>query len=164
MGRGRLTVRVAGLSTLPRAARRSALYAQAVRRAFALEKSRLGGEVAAIFVTRSKMRALNRQFLGHDYDTDVITFSHDPLPGIPSGERPLGDIYISGWMAARQARELGHTVTREAVTLVAHGALHLLGHDDHAPRDKARMFRRQDKILAALSAGLPTHRANSTKH
>jgi len=152
MGRESLTVRVDGLSSLPRAARRPALYAAAVRRAFALEKSSLRGEVAVIFTTRAKMLALNRQFLGHDFDTDVITFEHERLPGVPAAESPVGDIYISAWMAARSARELGHPVLREALTLAAHGALHLLGHDDHAPRAKARMFRRQDDVLAGLGA------------
>ncbi|MFI5346635.1 MAG: rRNA maturation RNase YbeY [Elusimicrobiota bacterium] len=152
MGREKLTVRVDGLSSLPRAARRPALYAAAVRRAFALEKSKKRGEIAVIFVGRAKMLAINRQYLGHDEDTDVITFEHEVPPGVPAAEAPLGDIFISAWMAARSAAELGHSPLREALTLAAHGALHLLGHDDHAPRAKARMFRRQDEVLAALDA------------
>jgi len=152
MGRERLTVRVSGLSALPRAARNPALIAAAVERAFALEAPRRRGEVAVVFVTRAAMRDLNRQYLGHDYDTDVVTFEHEPVPGVPAAETPIGDVFISGWMAARQAEELGHSVLREALTLAAHGALHLLGHDDGAPRAKARMFRRQDEILAALKA------------
>lgn len=152
MGRESLTVRVEGLSALPRAARRPALVAAAVRRAFALEKSKRRGEVAVIFVSRAKMRVLNRQYLGHDYDTDVIAFPHEVPPGVPAAEAPLGDIVISGWMARRSAAELGHSTLFEALTLAAHGALHLLGHDDHAPRAKARMFRRQDQVLAGLRA------------
>lgn len=152
MGRQVLNVRVSGLSSLPRAARKKALFEEAVRRAFALERSRRRGEVAVVFVPRAEMRALNRQYLGHDYDTDVISFAHEPLPGVPAAETPVGDIFVSGWMAGRQAKELGHPVLKEALTLVAHGALHLLGHDDHAPKDKARMFKRQDEVLEALGA------------
>jgi len=96
------------------------------------------------------MRAMNRQFLGHDRDTDVIAFEHDRLPELPARERPLGDIYISSWLAVRSARELGHGVLHEALTLAVHGALHLLGHDDSTPRRKALMFRRQDELLAGL--------------
>jgi rRNA maturation RNase YbeY len=150
MGRENLTVRVAGLSCLPRAARRPALIARAVRLAFSREKSKRRGEVSVVFTTRAALRAINRQYLGHDYDTDVITFEHESFPGTPAAEAPIGDIFISGWMAARQAKEQGHGVLREALTLAAHGALHLLGHDDGAPRAKARMFRRQDEILAEL--------------
>ena len=150
MGREKLTVRVAGLGALPKAARRPSLFSEVVRRAFALERPKLQGEVAVVFTTRAKMIAINRQYLGHDYDTDVIAFEHDPAPGVPPAETPLGDIYVSGWMAARQARELGRPVLREALTLVAHGALHLLGHDDHDPRAKTRMFRRQDEIASKV--------------
>ena len=152
MGRESVTVRVSGLSALPRAARKRALIAAAVRGAFALEKSRRRGDVGVIFISRAEMRALNRQYLGHGGDTDVITFEHDRFPGVPASEQPIGDIFISCWMVARSARELGHSQLHEMITLVAHGALHLLGHDDHAPRAKARMFRRQDEILAALRA------------
>jgi probable rRNA maturation factor len=150
MGRQELTVRVAGLSALPPSARKATLYREVVRRAYALERPGARGEVAVIFTTRAKMLAINRQYLGHDFDTDVIAFEHDPAPGVPPAETPLGDIYVSGWMAARQARELGHPVLREALTLVAHGSLHLLGHDDHDPRSKTRMFRRQDEIASKV--------------
>ncbi|MDE2511868.1 MAG: rRNA maturation RNase YbeY [Elusimicrobia bacterium] len=150
MGRESLIVRVEGLTSLPRAARRPALIAAAVRRAFALEKSRKRGEIAVVFVTRARMLALNRRYLGHVDDTDVITFEHEVPPGVPAAEAPLGDIFISAWMAAKSARELGHSPLREVLTLAAHGALHLLGHDDHAPRAKARMFRLQDEVAAGL--------------
>ena len=150
MGREKLAVRVAGLSALPAGARRASLFREVVRRAYALERPKLRGEVAVIFTTRAKMLAINQQYLGHDYDTDVITFEHGSAPGVPAAETPLGDIYVSGWMAAKQAKELGHPVLRETLTLVAHGALHLLGHDDHDPRAKSRMFRRQDQLAAEV--------------
>jgi probable rRNA maturation factor len=124
----------------------------AVRRAFAREAPRACGEVSVVFLSRARMRAMNRQYLGHDYDTDVISFSHERVDGVPAAESPLGDVYVSAWMAARQARELGHSVLREAVTLAAHGTLHLIGHDDATARGRARMFRAQDEIAAAVGA------------
>jgi probable rRNA maturation factor len=152
MGRESLTVHVSGLSALPRAARKRALIAAAVRAAFALEKSKRRGDIGIIFVSRAEMRSMNSQYLGHDTDTDVITFEHEPFPGVPASEQPIGDIFISAWMLGRSARELRHSPLHEALTLAAHGALHLLGHDDHSPRAKARMFRRQDEIVAGLRA------------
>lgn len=95
---------------------------------------------------------MNREYLGHDYDTDVISFRHERVPGVPAAEAPFGDVYVSAWMARRQAAELGHSVLREALTLAAHGALHLVGHDDDTEARKARMFRLQDRILARLGA------------
>lgn len=152
MGRENLTVTVSGLNRLPRAARKRALIAAAVREAFALEKSKRRGDIGVVFVSRAEMRSINRQYLGHETDTDVITFEHEPFPGVPAAEQPIGDIFISAWMAGASARELGHSALRETLTLAAHGALHLLGHDDHSPKAKARMFHRQDEVLEALGA------------
>ncbi|MBI3289369.1 MAG: rRNA maturation RNase YbeY [Elusimicrobia bacterium] len=145
-----LRVEVSGLASLPSAARRPVIFKEAVRRAF---KGRLRrGEVAVVFVTRAAMLKMNRRFLGHDYDTDVITFQHESPPGVAPAERPIGDIFISAWMVRRQAAECGHSALREAATLAAHGALHLLGHEDATRRGKARMFDIQDRIVAALRA------------
>lgn len=157
MGRkDRLAIIVAGMASLPASARRAALYQQAVRLAFASSKKSPGfkGEVNVIFLTRAAMLRMNRHYLGHDYDTDVIAFSHesphkiigDNFPDIV----PLGDIFISSWMTRRQAKAIGHPVALEAATLAVHGALHLIGHDDHLPAAKARMFKVQERIVSAL--------------
>lgn len=149
MGRAaRLSVRTAGLSALPASARKPRLFARAVR----LACSRAAGEVSVVVLSRSRMRAMNREYLGHDYDTDVISFRHERVSGVPAAQSPFGDVYLSAWLARRQAAALGHGVLREALTLAIHGALHLVGHDDHAPAQKARMFRAQDRILARLGA------------
>lgn len=149
MGRtDRLVVRVSGLAALPAAARKERLFEDAAR----LACPKATGELGVIFLSREKMRAMNREYLGHDYDTDVIAFAHERVPGVPKGEQPFGDVYVSAWMAKRQAADQGHSVLREALTLAAHGALHLAGHDDTSPGPKARMFKAQDRILAALGA------------
>lgn len=147
MGRAdRLTIRVSGLSALPAAARRPRLIAEAAR----LACPRGAGELSVVFLSRAEMRAMNLEYLGHDYDTDVISFSHERVPGLPAGEQPFGDVYVSAWMARQQAADQGHSVLREALTLAAHGALHLAGHDDTAPGPRKRMFAAQDRILARL--------------
>ncbi len=147
-----LKVIVAGMASLPETARRGALYRKAVRLAFSTTKKGAAsrGEVNVVFLARAAMLRMNRHYLGHDYDTDVISFSHDAPREIVADDFPLGDIFISSWMAARQARELGHPLAVEAATLAVHGALHLLGHDDHKPAAKARMFKAQDRLVAAL--------------
>ena len=86
----------------------------------------------------ARMRRLNREWLGTDLPTDVLSFS--------SGERDfLGDIVIDVPYAARQARRRGHTLAREVQILLAHGLLHLLGYDHE--EDNGTMFRRQRRIL-----------------
>lgn len=140
------------MASLPESARRAALYREAVERAFATSKRTFRGEVNVIFLGRAEMLRMNRHYLGHDYDTDVITFEHDRTPGVPGDEHPIGDIIVSSWMTRSQAREIGHSVAEEAATLVAHGALHLLGHDDHSEKDRKRMFKVQNRVVASLRA------------
>lgn len=147
-----LSVRVAGLSALPASARKPRLIEEAVRRAVAASGRRAAGEVTVVVLPRARMRAMNREFLGHDWDTDVIAFEHEAPPGVPAAEVPLGDIFVSAHQARVQAREQGHSVLREVLTLAAHGALHLAGHDDDTPAGKARMFRLQDRALEDLGA------------
>lgn len=142
---------IVGMASLPASARRAALYRKAVRLAFGTaKKSELDGEVNVVFLGRAEMLRMNRHYLGHDYDTDVIAFKHEVVPGIKGSETPIGDIFISSWMTRRQAKALGHTVATEAATLAVHGSLHLLGHDDHRPAAKARMFKVQDRVVASL--------------
>ncbi|MDD5301934.1 MAG: rRNA maturation RNase YbeY [Elusimicrobia bacterium] len=145
---------IAGMAALPASARRAALYQKAVRLAFATSKKTAGleGEANVVFLERAAMLRMNRHYLGHDYDTDVIAFKHEAVPGLKGPETPIGDVFISAWMARRQAGALGHSVAVEAATLAVHGALHLLGHDDQRPAAKARMFKVQDRIVASLRA------------
>ena len=147
-----MRVIIAGMASLPESARRAALYQKAVRLAFGTSKktAALEGEVNIVFLGRAAMLRMNRHYLGHDYDTDVIAFKHETVPGITGTEIPIGDIFISSWMTRRQAKALGHAVAVEAATLAVHGSLHLLGHDDHRPTAKARMFKVQDRIVASL--------------
>lgn len=95
------------------------------------------------------MLALNRKYLSHDHDTDVIAFNYDLAPG-QGPDQAFGDIFISATLARRQAREFGHGVLEETITLVIHGALHLIGYDDSTAGKKALMFRRQEDLLKEL--------------
>ena len=98
------------------------------------------------------IRALNRDFRGHDSPTDVLSFpagETDPETGVPY----LGDVVISVPRAAAQAREAGHSLEAEAQLLVVHGVLHLLGHDHAEAREKDRMWAAQAEILERLGLG-----------
>jgi probable rRNA maturation factor len=106
------------------------------------------GELCVIFLRDSEIRKLNRRFLRKDRPTDVIAFRYeDGAPGCAAADLPFGDVYIGLDAAKRQAKALGHSLKKELVTLVAHGALHLLGHDDMAPAAKKRMFKAQDRLV-----------------
>ena len=94
------------------------------------------------------MRTLNRVWRRKDRPTDVLSF--------PSGEAGpgafLGDVAIDLPYAGRQARRLGHPLRREVQVLLAHGILHLLGHDHET--DAGEMFALQRTVvLRAFGAG-----------
>jgi rRNA maturation RNase YbeY len=141
-----VTVRVFRASLLPASARRPALLRAACLRALKEERADRPGELNVVFLDRTAMRRMNRTYLRHDHDTDVIAFRYDASGG---PQAPFGDVYISAYQARRQARELGRSVLDETLTLAVHGTLHLLGYEDDTPGRRARMFRRQDKILGA---------------
>ncbi|MEW6092693.1 MAG: rRNA maturation RNase YbeY [Chloroflexota bacterium] len=101
------------------------------------------------------MRALNRDFLGVDAPTDVLSFPADESDP-ETGRRYLGDVIISQPRAAEQAAARGHGLESEVQLLVVHGVLHLLGHDHAEADEKARMWATQVKVLETLgvSAGI----------
>jgi len=141
-------IAVSGASQLPASARKPALIKKAVEATLRSEKARVAGELNVIFVDRKRMLQLNKQFLAHAWDTDVIAFNYD---GAPEGaDAPFGDVFVSVFQARKQAEELGHSVLEEILTLVVHGTLHLLGYDDATKKQKAAMFKKQDAVLTEL--------------
>lgn len=97
------------------------------------------------------LRRLNREFLGKDYPTDVLSF---PSPEPRSPARNLGSLAISLARARAQAREFGHSTEDEIRILMLHGVLHLMGYDHEA--DNGRMARAEKSWRARLNlpAGL----------
>ncbi len=109
------------------------------------------GELTIVITDNNSLRQLNRQFLGHDHVTDVLSFPAE-APEPKSGARYFGDIIIAYPRAYAQAQAGGHPVEAELQLLIVHGVLHLLGHDHARPQDKARMWAAQAKILSTLKA------------
>lgn len=116
-------------------------------------------ELGVVVTTDEEVRALNVQYLGHDYNTDVISFGmaeEAEADGIPvfvtPSERPsyLGDIAISYDRAAEQAPEYGHSADSEVAMLLIHGILHLIGYDDTVEDKRAEMHARQQELLDSL--------------
>jgi probable rRNA maturation factor len=96
-----------------------------------------------------RIRLLNRDFLGIDAPTDVLSFPADE-PDPETGRRYLGDVVLSVPRAAEQAEARGHALAAEVQLLVVHGMLHLLGHDHAGAEEKARMWAAQSEVLARL--------------
>lgn len=103
------------------------------------------GDVNYIFCSAERLLEMNRQFLGHDYFTDVITFDYSDR----KGERTVsGDIFIDVETVADNARIYGATKTDEMRRVVVHGVLHLCGQKDKTPRAERQMHRKEDKYLS----------------
>ena len=115
------------------------------------------GELGVRFVGARRMRGLNRDFLGHDEVTDVLSFplegdddEKEPAAGPPAHAEPprlLGDVVVCPTRAAAQARGAGVPLAREIATLLVHGTLHVLGYDHET--DAGEMATRQDELLGA---------------
>ena len=105
-------------------------------------------QVSVVFVGSRFIRRINRRYLQHDYATDVIAF---PL-GEGKGSPLEGEIYVNLDRARSQARDYKVPFAEETRRLLIHGTLHLLGYTDTTNREKTRMTRREDVLLAHLSA------------
>ncbi len=115
-----------------------------------------GGTALAILVTEDEaVRALNRQFLGIDAPTDVLSFpdeADDFVQGA-ADEPMLGDIAIAIETASRQAADGKRSLDAELAHLLTHGILHLCGYDHEAGlEEEKRMQAREEHYLGDLGA------------
>lgn len=121
--------------------RKTATWLHEVTRAEGFEL----GEVNYIFCSAQRLLEMNRQYLGHDYFTDIITFDYSDLH---SARTIAGDIFIDVETVADNARQYSATSLGEMRRVVVHGVLHLCGQNDKTPRTNAQMHRKEDKYLA----------------
>lgn len=133
-----------------------ALHRLAIR---VLKAERKAGplELGVVVTTDDEVHALNKEYLGHDYKTDVISFGMESeAEFVTPEERPayLGDVVISYERAAEQGPEYGHTTEQEVATLIVHGLLHLLGYDDMDDASREKMHARQDELMRNSEFGL----------
>ena len=115
-------------------------------RAFLAALGREGAGVSVLLCTDGRIRTLNRRWRGVDHATDVLSFPADDPPG--SGEH-LGDLAVSLDVASRRARRAGRSIGDEVDRYLAHGLLHLVGHDHGTPRQARAMARAEDELLGA---------------
>lgn len=112
-----------------------------------------GSELTIVLTDDRQLHNLNREYLGVDAPTDVLSFpagETDPDTAMPY----LGDILISYERAVQQAQAAGHPVEAELQLLVVHGVLHLLGHDHAETDEKQRMWAAQADVLQQLGVDL----------
>jgi probable rRNA maturation factor len=130
------------ISTVRRRVDTAALKRAAVS---TLQSRLLKADVSIRVVGDRLMRRLNREALGHDYITDVLSFDHGDTP-----EGRVIELVICAPFAARQAEARGIPVVQELVRYVIHGCLHCAGHDDADPAARAAMWRAQERLMHKL--------------
>lgn len=102
------------------------------------------GNLNYIFCSDEKILAVNREFLQHDYYTDVITFDYS------TRTRVQGDIFISLDTVASNAQMVGAPYMYELYRIIIHGLLHLTGQADKTPETKAQMTAKEEDALQRL--------------
>lgn len=106
--------------------------------------------ISLTFVDVTEMEELHIKWMDEPGPTDVLSFPMD-LPEHDGEVVTLGDIVIAPAVAAKQAKDAGHSTEAEIYILATHGLLHILGYD-HADRDEEKvMFALQEKIVKEWS-------------
>ena len=105
---------------------------------------RIVGEIGYLFVNDEKILECNRDYLGHDYYTDIITFDYD------EGSQINGDIVISLDTVHTNAEKFGKTYEEELYRVIIHGILHLCGINDKGPGEREIMEANEDRALLLL--------------
>ena len=101
-------------------------------------------EVAYIFCSDEKILEVNRQYLEHDYYTDIITFDYT------EGNRISGDLFISLDTVRTNAEQFEQPYERELHRVIIHGILHLCGINDKGPGEREIMEAEENKALALI--------------
>lgn len=106
------------------------------------------GDISYQFCDNERILLVNREFLKHDYYTDVITFNQ------ARDKLIFADIIISLEMVESNAIEYEQSFERELLKVMIHGVLHICGLDDHSDEDAREMRAAEDKALSMLPEDL----------
>ena len=102
------------------------------------------GQISYIFCDDAKILEVNKQFLQHDYYTDIITFDYT------EGNKISGDLFISLDTVRTNAEQFGQEYNTELHRVIIHGILHLCGINDKGPGEREIMEAEENKALALL--------------
>lgn len=102
------------------------------------------GEIAYVFCDDAKILEVNRQYLGHDYYTDIITFDYC------DDDKLSGDIFISLDTVKSNSVTYGTDYYDELTRVIIHGILHLCGYNDKSDDESKAMRALEDAAIAAL--------------
>lgn len=99
-------------------------------------------EITINFVGNETIHKINKNYLNHDYPTDIITFYYSG-----SKKNLDGEIFISTDEALNSAGKFKVSLKNELIRLIIHGILHLAGYDDQTKSEKSKMKRKENLLL-----------------
>ena len=111
-------------------------------RSVAATYGRKVGEVGYLFCSDDKILEVNREYLGHDYYTDIITFDYD------EGDTLNGDLVISLDTVRSNSELFNRDYDEELYRVIIHGILHLCGINDKGPGEREKMEAAENQALA----------------
>lgn len=114
-------------------------------KAVAATYGRRVGDIGYLFVDDERILKANRDYLGHDYYTDIITFDYD------HDDVVSGDMIISIDTVKSNAQLFGRTFDEELHRVIIHGILHLCGINDKGPGEREIMERAENEALAMIN-------------
>ena len=103
------------------------------------------GEISYIFCSDEQLLEINKEFLNHDYYTDIITFDYSETDVVS------GDLFISIERIKDNAQTLNTSYQEELHRVIIHGVLHLLGYKDKTEEESENMRKLEDECLLILS-------------
>lgn len=107
------------------------------------------GSIAYIFCNDEKILEVNRQYLQHDYYTDIITFDYCEDEEVMGHKNTIsGDLFISLDTVRTNAEQQATTYEEELHRVIIHGILHLVGINDKGPGEREIMEAAENKALA----------------
>ena len=104
------------------------------------------GDISYIFCSDEKILEVNKQYLQHDYYTDIISFDYT------EGTKISGDLFISLDTVKSNSENFGTDYTEELHRIIIHGVLHLCGINDKGPGEREIMTQKENEALALLPA------------
>ena len=129
---------------------------QAINRILA-EQQISHAELSVVLVDDREIHQMNRDFLGHDYPTDVISFSLNtsvennlcrPQDSVTTASDLQGELIVSVETALREAKSHGWSLQAELLLYVVHGILHLCGYDDLEDEARPAMRTRERELMS----------------
>ena len=98
--------------------------------------------LSIVFCSDEYLLHINKEYLKHDYYTDIITFDYSVTP-----RTIVGEMYISVTRVKDNAKSFGTTFQRELYRVIFHGLLHLCGYKDKTPASSNEMRRKEEHYL-----------------